>query len=136
MRTYLPWFEQFFEEELQKSFPGGSESKASACNVDDLGSILGSRRSPGEGNDNPLVFLPGESHGQMSLVGYSLWGHSELDTTEWLHFTHFTTQRKLKNQEDGHKDDVNDCVIMPEKAARILLRMLVVILVIQNLVNQ
>ena len=28
------------------------------------------------------VFLPGESHGQRSLVGYSLWGHEELDTTE------------------------------------------------------
>ena len=30
------------------------------------------------------VFLPGESHGQRSLVGYSPWGHKELDTTEWL----------------------------------------------------
>ena len=28
------------------------------------------------------VLLPGESHGQRSLVGYSLWGHKELDTTE------------------------------------------------------
>jgi len=28
------------------------------------------------------VFLPGESHGQRSLVGYSLWGCTELDTTE------------------------------------------------------
>ena len=28
------------------------------------------------------VFLPGESHGQRSLVGYSPWGHKELDTTE------------------------------------------------------
>ena len=31
-----------------------------------------------------LVFLPGESHGQRSLVGYSPWGPTELDTTEWL----------------------------------------------------
>ena len=30
------------------------------------------------------VFLPGESHGQRSLAGYSPWGHKELDTTEWL----------------------------------------------------
>ena len=29
-------------------------------------------------------FLPGESHGQRSLVGYSPWGCKELDTTEWL----------------------------------------------------
>ena len=30
------------------------------------------------------VFLPGDSHGQRSLVGYSPWGHKELDTTEQL----------------------------------------------------
>ena len=34
------------------------------------------------------VFLPGESHGRRSLVGYSPQGCKELDTTEWLHF-HF-----------------------------------------------
>ena len=28
------------------------------------------------------VFLPGESHGQKSLVGYSPWGCRESDTTE------------------------------------------------------
>ena len=30
------------------------------------------------------IFLPGKSHGQKSLVGYSPWGHKELDTTERL----------------------------------------------------
>ena len=30
------------------------------------------------------VFLPGESHGQRSLGGYSPWGHKELDMTDWL----------------------------------------------------
>ena len=30
------------------------------------------------------VFLPGESHGQGSLAGYSLWGHRESDKTERL----------------------------------------------------
>ena len=34
-------------------FPGGSEVKASACNVGDLGSIPGLQRFPGEGNGNP-----------------------------------------------------------------------------------
>ena len=38
------------------SFPGGSEVKASACNVGDLGSIPGLARSPGEGNGNPLQY--------------------------------------------------------------------------------
>ena len=66
------------------------------------GSIRGSGRSPGEGNGHPLrsmgsqrvrhdlvteqqpVFLPGECHGQQSLVGYSPWGPRELETTEQL----------------------------------------------------
>ena len=37
-------------------FPGGSEVKASACNVGDPGSNPGSGRSPGEGNGNPLQY--------------------------------------------------------------------------------
>ena len=38
-------------------------------------------RSPGGKHGNPTpVFLPGESHGQKSLVGYSSQGHKELDT--------------------------------------------------------
>ena len=37
-------------------FPGGSDGKASACNVGDLGSVPGSGRSPGEGNGNPLQY--------------------------------------------------------------------------------
>ena len=41
---------------LSKSlgFPGGSDSKESACNVGDSGIIPGLGRSPGEGNGNPL----------------------------------------------------------------------------------
>ena len=31
------------------------------------------------------VFLPGKSHGQRSLVGYSPWGCKELDMTEHIH---------------------------------------------------
>ena len=31
------------------------------------------------------VFLPGKSQGRRSLVGYSLWGHKESDTTEHTH---------------------------------------------------
>ena len=33
------------------------------------------------------VHLPGKSHGWRSLVGYSPWGHKELDMTEQIHFT-------------------------------------------------
>ena len=37
-------------------FPGGSEGRESACNAGNLGSISGSRRSPAEGNGNPLQY--------------------------------------------------------------------------------
>ena len=37
-------------------FSGGSEDKASACNVGDPGLIPGLGRSPGEGNGNPLQY--------------------------------------------------------------------------------
>ena len=37
-------------------FPGGSDSKESACNAGNLGSIPGLGRSPGEGNGNPLQY--------------------------------------------------------------------------------
>ena len=38
------------------SFPGGSDGKASACNVGDPGSIPGLGRSPREESDNPLQY--------------------------------------------------------------------------------
>ena len=37
-------------------FSGGSDSKESACNARDPGSILGLGKSPGEGNGNPLQY--------------------------------------------------------------------------------
>ena len=37
-------------------FPCGSAGKESACNVGDLGSIPGLRRSPGEGIGYPLQY--------------------------------------------------------------------------------
>ena len=37
-------------------FWNGSEGKESACNAGDLGSVSGSGRSPGEGNDYPLQY--------------------------------------------------------------------------------
>ena len=68
-------------------FPGGSDCKASACNVGDPGSIPGSGRSPGGGNGNPLQYSCLENvHGLRSLVGYCPWGRKELDMTEQLHF--------------------------------------------------
>ena len=39
-----------------QGFPDGSEVKEPACNVGDMGSILGLGRSPGEGNGYPLQY--------------------------------------------------------------------------------
>ena len=74
------------------SFPGGSDGKESACNVGDLGSIPGSRRSPGEGNGNPLQYsclentvdqgFCIEDRRSRSLAGYSQWDCKESDMTE------------------------------------------------------
>ena len=65
-------------------FPSAASGKESACNAGDArdtGLIPGlgrfSRRKPWQ-----PVFLPGESHGQRSLGGYSPWGHKKSDTTE------------------------------------------------------
>ena len=66
---------------LSLRFPGGSDSKASACNAGDLSSIPGLGKSPGEGNGNPLQYLSGKSHAHRSLVGYSPCTRKELDTT-------------------------------------------------------
>ena len=41
---------------LQGGFLGSSNSKESACNAGDLGSIPGLARSPGEGHGNPLQY--------------------------------------------------------------------------------
>ena len=59
--------------------PSGPDSKESACNAEYLGSI------PELGRWQPIpVSLPGKSHGQRNLAGYSPCSHKELDTTEGL----------------------------------------------------
>ena len=45
------------------------------ANAGDVGLIPGSGRSPGEGNATHSSILPGKSHGQKSLMGYSAWDH-------------------------------------------------------------
>ena len=41
-------------------------------------------------------FLPGKSQGEKSLVGCSLWGCKELDTTEHVHtYIHAATKKNL-----------------------------------------
>ena len=47
---------QILNPEKGLGFPGGSDSKAPACNVGDLGSNPGLGRSPGEGKDYPFQY--------------------------------------------------------------------------------
>jgi len=41
---------------VSKGFPAGSDGKESTYNEGDPGSVIGLRRSPGEGNDYPLKY--------------------------------------------------------------------------------
>ena len=67
------------------AFPGGSDSKESACDAGDLGSIPGLGRSPGGGHSNPLQYSCLENpHGQRSLAGFSSLGHKESHMAEQL----------------------------------------------------
>ena len=55
-------------------------TKNPPANAGDVGSI---GKIPGGGNRKwqPAPFLPGKSHAQRSLVGYSTWHHKESDMT-------------------------------------------------------
>ena len=63
-------------------FPQWFSGKESTCNAGGSGLILGLGRFPGGGMATQSSILTQKSHGQRSLVGYSLQGHKESDTTE------------------------------------------------------
>ena len=97
-------------------FPGGSDSIEPACQLQETQVRPLGQEDPldKEWLPNP-VFLPGEFHGQRSLVGYSPWGPEELDTTEQLMCTfHFilelpilvgrnSTWRPSKRRQDAER---------------------------------
>ena len=64
----------------------------------DVDSIPELGRSSGEGIPTPL-FLPGESHGQRSLVGYRLWGCKESNTTAHTHTHRQNTRTTMRIDE-------------------------------------
>ena len=67
-------------------FPGGTGSKEPTCQCrrhKRCGFDPWVEKIPWRGKWQPTpVFLPGKSHGQRSLAGYSPWGCKESDTTE------------------------------------------------------
>ena len=92
------FYKCFIKLKTTLDFPGGSDSKVSACNAGDLGSISGQEDLLRRKWQSTPVFLPGKSRWWRSLVGYSPWGCKESDTTEWLHFPLF----KLNNHRFTH----------------------------------
>ena len=48
--------DNFSTDLVRLGFLGSSNGKESSCNAGDLGSIPGLRKSPGEGNGNPLQY--------------------------------------------------------------------------------
>ena len=77
-----------------QGFPGGSEVKASACNVGDLGSIPRSGRSPGEGNGNSLQYLCQENPTDREAWRATVHRVTESDTTEQLTLSLFHDKLK------------------------------------------
>ena len=68
-------------------FPCGSDGKESACNVEAQDWSL-FREDPWRREWLPTpIFLPGKSHEQRDLVGYSPWGRKESDMTNTFTFT-------------------------------------------------
>ena len=83
------WVQDRSGQKLQ-GLPGGSVVKTLPA-AQETGFYPWVRKIPWRRSWQPApVFLPGESHGQRSLEGYSPGGCQEADTTEWL--THTLTQ--------------------------------------------
>ena len=87
---------------LNVGFSSGSDGKESAYNAGDPGLIPGFRRSCGGGHGIPLQYsFLKNPQGQRDLLGYSPWGHKELDMTQLtftaLHFKHNIFLNEAKN---------------------------------------
>ena len=57
---------------------GGSAVKNPPANVRDMGLIPGPEEALEKKMASSPVFLPGKSHGQRILMGYSPWGHKRV----------------------------------------------------------
>ena len=72
---------------LIQSFPRGSDGKSICLQCGRPGFDPWVGKIPWRRKRQPTpVLMPGKSHGQRSLIGYSPWGRKESDTTKWLHF--------------------------------------------------
>ena len=88
-------------------FPGGTVVKNPPPNAGDVVSVPGSGRSPGVGQPTP-VFLPGKSHGQRSLAGYSSYGRKGSDMPEATWHAHFLNTNSSENTKEPMKPQNRD----------------------------
>ena len=69
---------------ILRGFPGGSDSKESACSAGDPGLIPWLGRYPGEGNDNPLQYTCLEN--SMDRGAWQATVHEVIKSYWWLEF--------------------------------------------------
>ena len=92
----------------QLGFPGGTSGKEPACQCRrrkrrGFHSWVG--KMPWRRARQPTpVSLPGESHGERSLAGYSPWGHEESHTTEVTVCTRASAHRPNGRKRRGSKE--------------------------------
>ena len=96
---------------INRGFPGGSEVKVSASNVGDLGSILGSGRSPEEGNGNTLQYsclenpMDGGAWWAKSVCWMNKWRYQwinmlchERTLLEWIRIVWVSLLKEIENE--------------------------------------
>ena len=79
---------------VKPGFPGGSVVENPPANAGDVGSIPGQEDLLEKEMQPTPVFLPGKSHGQRSLAGYSRWGHKRVRH-------HLATKQRINTYKDS-----------------------------------
>ena len=98
------WYTTKSGIDVSYGFPGGSDSKESAYNVEDMGSIPGLGRSSGGGHGNPLQYSflenPMDRRGWQATV----YGVAELDTQSDLAHTQAWVLRNILSSQEPQKN--------------------------------
>ena len=111
----LPKFNFFFfsvraTSHSRHGFPGGSVGNLSAMQETQETWVQVGKIPLRRAWQPTLVFLPGESLEQRSLVGYSPWGHKESDTTEVTEHIHIHARTHCRNMGSQFpKQGLNPC---------------------------
>ena len=89
-----------------KCFPGDSDGKSICLQCGRPRFNPWVRKIPWRRKWQPTSeLLPEKSHGWRSLVGYSPWGHKELDMTKPLHFSFFLSLSGMKSSREWEETE-------------------------------